>query len=86
MYGAERSEILHAAAEKLLAARDELAFHETLESGKPFSQAGFVVTGYGDPVGQALCGYRDVEMISFTGSTKVGKAIARAAADNLKKV
>ena len=45
-----------------------------------------VVTGYGDPVGQALCEHKDVEMISFTGSTKVGKAISRAAACNLKKV
>ena len=45
-----------------------------------------VVTGYGSPVGQALCEHEDVEMISFTGSTKVGKAISRAAASNLKKV
>jgi len=45
-----------------------------------------VVTGYGDPVGQTLCEHKDVEMISFTGSTKVGKAIAATAACNLKKV
>jgi acyl-CoA reductase-like NAD-dependent aldehyde dehydrogenase len=45
-----------------------------------------VVTGYGDPVGQTLSEHADIEMISFTGSTKVGKAIARAAAGNLKKV
>jgi acyl-CoA reductase-like NAD-dependent aldehyde dehydrogenase len=45
-----------------------------------------VVTGYGDPVGQSLCEHKDIEMISFTGSTKVGKAISRAAAGTLKKV
>jgi len=45
-----------------------------------------VVTGYGSPVGQRLCDHKDIEMISFTGSTQVGKAIAAAAAVNLKKV
>ena len=45
-----------------------------------------VVTGYGFPVGQAICEHPDIEMISFTGSTAVGKAIAAAAAGNLKKV
>ena len=45
-----------------------------------------VVSGYGDPVGQTLCEHKDVEMISFTGSTNVGKAISRAAAGTLKKV
>jgi betaine-aldehyde dehydrogenase len=45
-----------------------------------------VVTGYGDPVGQHLAEHDDVDMISFTGSTKVGKAIVRASAGNLKKV
>lgn len=45
-----------------------------------------VVTGYGDPVGQTLCEHKDVEMISFTGSTKIGKAIRRAASGTLKKV
>jgi len=45
-----------------------------------------VVTGSGDPVGQALCEHKDIEMISFTGSTTVGKAIAATAACNLKKV
>jgi betaine-aldehyde dehydrogenase len=45
-----------------------------------------VVTGYGAPVGQRLCEHPHIEMISFTGSTKVGKAIAASAAVNLKKV
>ena len=184
--GAERSGILYAVADRLIERKEELALLETLESGKPLTQAGFevewaaglwkhaaalcrhlygescntlgagtvsmtlrepigvvglitpwnfplliasqkapyalaagcsmvikpseltsattlllaeilkecgvpdgvvnVVTGYGDPVGQTLCEHSDIEMISFTGSTAVGKAISRAAAGTLKKV
>ena len=45
-----------------------------------------ILSGYGDPVGMTLTASNDVDMISFTGSTNVGKHIARAAAGNLKKV
>ena len=45
-----------------------------------------ILAGYGDPVGMTLAVSDDVGMISFTGSTAVGKHIARAAAGNLKKV
>ena len=45
-----------------------------------------VVTGYGDPVGRGIAEHDDIDMVSFTGSTAVGKAIVRAAAGNLKKV
>ncbi|TWU38288.1 aldehyde dehydrogenase family protein [Novipirellula artificiosorum] len=45
-----------------------------------------VVTGYGDPVGRCIAEHDDIDMVSFTGSTAVGKAIARSAAGNLKKV
>jgi acyl-CoA reductase-like NAD-dependent aldehyde dehydrogenase len=44
-----------------------------------------VVTG-GPAVGQALANHDDVDKISFTGSTEVGREIVRAAAGNLKKV
>jgi betaine-aldehyde dehydrogenase len=184
--GAERSAVLYAVADRLIERKEELALLETLESGKPLTQAGFevewaaglwkhaaalcrhlygescnslgagtvsmtlrdpigvvglitpwnfplliasqkapyalaagcsavikpseltsattlilaevlkecglpdgvfnVVTGYGNPVGQTLCEHKDIEMISFTGSTQVGKAIAATAACNLKKV
>jgi acyl-CoA reductase-like NAD-dependent aldehyde dehydrogenase len=184
--GAERSAVLYAVADKLIERKDELARLESLESGKPLTQAGFevewaaglwkhaaalcrhlygqscnslgeatvamtlrepigvvglitpwnfplliasqkvpyalaagcsivlkpseltsattlllgevlkdcglpdgvfnVVTGYGEPVGQRLCEHEAIEMISFTGSTAVGKAISRAAAGTLKKV
>lgn len=42
-----------------------------------------VVTGRGATVGAALVSHPGVNKISFTGSTAVGKSIARAAADNL---
>jgi acyl-CoA reductase-like NAD-dependent aldehyde dehydrogenase len=45
-----------------------------------------VITGHGDPAGQALVTHDDVNMVSLTGSVDTGKWIARAAADTLKRV
>ena len=45
-----------------------------------------VLPGYGSTAGQALVDHPDVDKISFTGSTPVGKQIVRAAADTLKRV
>ncbi|HET6869488.1 MAG TPA: gamma-aminobutyraldehyde dehydrogenase [Solirubrobacteraceae bacterium] len=45
-----------------------------------------VITGHGDPTGQALVTHDDVDMVSLTGSVATGKWIARAAADSLKRV
>ncbi|HZE04321.1 MAG TPA: gamma-aminobutyraldehyde dehydrogenase [Solirubrobacteraceae bacterium] len=45
-----------------------------------------VITGHGDPTGQALVTHQDVDMVSLTGSVETGKWIARAAADTLKRV
>ena len=44
-----------------------------------------VVTGFGD-AGAALVNHDDVNKVSFTGSTEVGKEIVRGAAGNLKKL
>jgi len=44
------------------------------------------VIGPGGTVGEEMVTNEDVRAISFTGSTKVGKAIARSASDGLKKV
>lgn len=57
-----------------------------------FLEAGFpegvfnVVTGYGEAAGAALAEHDDVDKITFTGSTEVGRYLLRAAAGNLKKV
>lgn len=45
-----------------------------------------VITGHGDPAGQALVTHPDVDMVSLTGSVATGKWIASAAADTLKRV
>lgn len=39
-----------------------------------------VVTGAGPDVGAALAGHRDVDMVTFTGSTAVGRTVMAAAA------
>ncbi|MCW2845455.1 MAG: aldehyde dehydrogenase [Nocardioides sp.] len=44
-----------------------------------------IVTGFGD-AGAVLTAHPDVDKISFTGSTEVGKKILHAAAGNLKKL
>jgi aldehyde dehydrogenase (NAD+) len=45
-----------------------------------------LVNGDGPGVGTQLSTHRDVQMISFTGSTRAGAAIGRAAADTFKRV
>jgi betaine-aldehyde dehydrogenase len=45
-----------------------------------------VVTGYGDPVGQALVDSPDVDFLSFTGSTATGRRVSEAAAATHKRV
>ncbi len=45
-----------------------------------------VVTGPGDPTGEALISHPDVDMVGLTGSVETGKHVARTAADTLKRV
>jgi len=45
-----------------------------------------LVNGDGVGVGTQLSTHPDIEMISFTGSTRAGKAISKAAAETLKRV
>ncbi|MFW8635942.1 aldehyde dehydrogenase family protein [Cribrihabitans pelagius] len=45
-----------------------------------------LVNGDGPGVGTQLSGHPDVDMVSFTGSTRAGTAISRNAAETLKKV
>jgi len=46
-----------------------------------------IVTGFGETVGQALGRHPDVDCLSFTGSTEVGRYFLKYAAEsNLKKV
>src|SRR5438067_1828566 len=63
-----------------------------LELGKLIQEVGFpdgvvnIVPGFGETAGAALASHAGVDKIAFTGSTEVGKLIAKAAAENLTKV
>ncbi|MDJ1481908.1 aldehyde dehydrogenase family protein [Cytophagaceae bacterium YF14B1] len=45
-----------------------------------------IVNGRGDVVGAEISRHPDIAKISFTGSTQVGKSIARNAADSMKRI
>jgi phenylacetaldehyde dehydrogenase len=70
----------------------ELAPLTALRLGELICELGFpdgvvnIVTGLGSLAGQALSEHPDVNKISFTGSTRVGKSILAAAALNMKRV
>jgi betaine-aldehyde dehydrogenase len=70
----------------------ELTPSSTVILGELLQEAGLpagvvnIVLGYGDPVGATLSTHPDVDMVSFTGSTAVGKRIVAAASGTLKKV
>jgi aldehyde dehydrogenase (NAD+)/betaine-aldehyde dehydrogenase len=45
-----------------------------------------LVTGVGPVVGEAIAGHPDVDMVSFTGSTRAGKRVSELAAQNVTRV
>jgi aldehyde dehydrogenase (NAD+) len=45
-----------------------------------------LVTGLGPEVGEAIAAHPDVDMVSFTGSTRAGKRVAEVAAGTVKRV
>lgn len=45
-----------------------------------------LVSGFGPVVGEALAAHPDVDMISFTGSTRAGKRVSELAAQTVKRV
>jgi betaine-aldehyde dehydrogenase len=70
----------------------ELTPGTTLRLGEILSEAGLpdgaanIISGYGDPAGIRLSSHPLVDMMSFTGSTEVGKSVINASRSNLKKV
>ena len=56
-----------------------------MEAGVPDGVVN-IVTGFGETAGAALVADAQIDKISFTGSTEVGRMIVRAATGNLKKV
>jgi len=45
-----------------------------------------LVSGTGPVVGEAIAAYPDIDMVSFTGSTRAGKRVAEVASQTLKRV
>ncbi len=45
-----------------------------------------LVTGFGPVVGEALAAHKDVDMVSFTGSTRAGRRVSEVAAGTVKRV
>lgn len=45
-----------------------------------------LVNGDGPTVGEAISAHPDIDMVSFTGSTRAGVLVAKAAADTVKRV
>ncbi len=45
-----------------------------------------LVSGTGESVGEALARHRDVDMVSFTGSTRAGRRVGVLAAETVKRV
>lgn len=65
---------------------DAMIFTEVLrEAGVPAGVFN-LVNGYGPVVGEAMAKHPGIDMMSFTGSTRGGVAVAKAAADTVKRV
>ena len=70
----------------------ELTPGTTLRLGALLAEAGLpggvvnIISGYGEPAGVRLSEHPQIEMISFTGSTEVGRAVVGSSKGNLKKV
>ncbi|GAA6180386.1 aldehyde dehydrogenase family protein [Shimia sp. NS0008-38b] len=70
----------------------EIAPLSSIVFAEMMHEAGFpagvfnMVNGDGIGVGSQLSAHPDVDMVSFTGSTRAGIAISKAAADSLKRV
>ncbi len=63
-----------------------------VELAKLIQEAGFpegvvnIIPGFGETAGAALASHPGIDKIAFTGSTEIGKLIAKSAAANLTKV
>ncbi|MEM7250831.1 MAG: aldehyde dehydrogenase family protein [Pseudomonadota bacterium] len=63
-----------------------LLFAEFLHDAQVPAGVFNLVNGDGEGVGTQLSGHPDIDLVSFTGSTRAGKAISRNAAETLKRV
>ena len=89
----ERVPYVLASGNSIVAKPSEFTSATTVILAEILTEAGLpagvfnVVTGTGPTVGQAMAEHMDVDMLSFTGSTRTGRAIVAAAgASNFKKL
>ena len=88
----ERVPYVLAAGCTVVAKPSEMTSATSLILAECLSEAGLpdgvmnVVTGSGRQVGQAMLEHMNIDMLSFTGSTAVGKNCVQAAASNFKKL
>jgi acyl-CoA reductase-like NAD-dependent aldehyde dehydrogenase len=89
----ERVPFILASGCTLVVKPSEVTSATTLILAEVLAEAGLpdgvcnVVTGPGRTIGQGMAGHPDIDMLSFTGSTAVGRSCVRASADsNLKKL
>ncbi|GAL99258.1 aldehyde/L-sorbosone dehydrogenase [Acetobacter tropicalis NRIC 0312] len=88
----ERLPFILASGCTVVAKPSDLTSATTLIMAEILTQAGLpdgvfnVVTGAGSVVGEVLSHHPDIDMLSFTGSTSVGKRVLAASAGNFKKL
>lgn len=63
-----------------------IIFAEVMEAAGVPKGVFNMVSGTGPDVGQVMAGHPDVDMVSFTGSTRAGIIVAKTAADTVKRV
>ena len=63
-----------------------IIFAEVMEAAGMPKGVFNMVNGTGPDVGQVMAGHPDVDMVSFTGSTRAGIIVAKTAADTVKRV
>ena len=63
-----------------------ILFAEVMEAAGTPKGVFNLVNGTGPDVGQIMAGHPDVDMVSFTGSTRAGIIVAKTAADTVKRV
>jgi aldehyde dehydrogenase (NAD+) len=63
-----------------------IVFAEAMEAAGTPKGVFNLVNGTGPDVGQVMAGHADVDMVSFTGSTRAGIIVAKTAAETVKRV
>ncbi|MBB4006595.1 aldehyde dehydrogenase family protein [Allorhizobium taibaishanense] len=63
-----------------------IVFSEVMEAAGVPQGVYNMVSGNGPDVGQVMAGHPDVDMVSFTGSTRAGIIVAKTAAETVKRV